>query len=41
MSKKKSKKKDRSETRLANVLLATAIIELLMKIIELILKIFD
>ena len=32
---KKGKKKSRSEKHLANVLLATAIIELLIKIIEL------
>ncbi len=41
MSKKKGKKKSRSEKRLANVLLATAIIELLTKVIELLQKAFD
>lgn len=41
MSKKKGKKKSRSEKRLTKVVLATAIIELLNKIIELLLKVLD
>lgn len=38
---KKGKKKGRSEKRLANVLLATAIINLLISILDLIGKILD
>lgn len=38
---KKSDKKSRSEKHLANVLLATAIIELLIKILDFIEKVFN
>lgn len=38
---KKGKKKSRSEKHLSNVLLATAIIELLIRIADLISKLFD